>query len=131
MSPSFNIKLLLSLIFTLIFTTSTTNAQTDVLNGVIDEIFGSIQPVCEIIDAIIGLIPPELIENLTPVINDPPEFLVTTTTPEEQPQCADVNQGTLLCCDASFSGDQQVVLDLAECVDYPLNHNAVNGFECK
>ncbi|RDW79913.1 hypothetical protein BP6252_04551 [Coleophoma cylindrospora] len=76
------------------------------------------------------LIPKDLLSGLSPLLNNPPSLLVTNTTRAEQPICNPVNQGTLLCCDEALSGDQKVVVGLAQCLNYGLNGNAINGFGC-
>jgi hypothetical protein len=57
----------------------------------------------------------------------PPTFLQTF---QPSPQCANVNQGELLCCRATVAGDVQPVVWLASVYGYSLNPNDVNGLNC-
>lgn len=58
----------------------------------------------------------------------PPAFLRTNTT---SPQCANVNQGEYLCCQVTVAGDHQLVVLLADKLNYQLNPNDINGVNCE
>jgi len=57
----------------------------------------------------------------------PPTFLQTF---QPSPQCANINQGQMLCCRATVAGDLQPVTWLASVYGYSLNANDINGVDC-
>ncbi|KAH8886991.1 hypothetical protein GQ53DRAFT_598003, partial [Thozetella sp. PMI_491] len=57
----------------------------------------------------------------------PPPILRTTST---SPECANINQGELMCCRGTLAGDVQPVVFLAALYGYYLNPNDVNGINC-
>jgi hypothetical protein len=58
----------------------------------------------------------------------PPSFLLTT---DISPQCAAVNKGTYLCCEASVNGGNAAVQLAANLAGYELPANTVNGVLCE
>jgi hypothetical protein len=58
----------------------------------------------------------------------PPAALITT---DISPQCVDANNGTYLCCAATFNGGFPLVADAADLAGYQLPANTVNGIVCK
>jgi hypothetical protein len=68
------------------------------------------------------------IQPIPTFLNEPPPDLITT---DISPECVDINNGTLLCCDASLAGDQPEIEYLAAIEGYPLPVNDVNGIGCK
>jgi hypothetical protein len=66
-----------------------------------------------------------------PILNlaalSPPTFLQTF---KPSPECANINQGQMMCCRATLAGDMQPVVFLAQLYGYSLNANDVNGIDC-
>lgn len=58
----------------------------------------------------------------------PPSAILTT---DISPQCANVNNGTYLCCSSAVQGGDPIVVSLATAAGYQLPANTVNGVECK
>ena len=67
-----------------------------------------------------------LIQDL-PILSYPPKSIVTT---DISPECANLNQGTRLCCQSTFDGDVPIVMELAPVVGYKLDPNSINGIYC-
>jgi hypothetical protein len=48
------------------------------------------------------------------------------------PECANINNGTYLCCQSTFNGDLPIVVDASAATNYPLTKNSINGLvDCK
>ncbi len=62
--------------------------------------------------------------NIIPILADPPPASLVTKNPS--PECANVNQGALLCCESTFNGDIPIVVELSNSVGYKLNPNSIN-----
>ncbi|KAF7914840.1 hypothetical protein BELL_1305g00010 [Botrytis elliptica] len=62
-------------------------------------------------------------------LNSAPPALLTTTT--HSAECADVNQGALVCCPSILDGDQPLVVAAARAFGFVLNGNSVNGIGCR
>ncbi|TGO28364.1 hypothetical protein BPAE_0028g00110 [Botrytis paeoniae] len=62
-------------------------------------------------------------------LNSAPPAALTTTT--HSVECADVNQGALVCCPSILDGDQPVVVTAARIFGFVLNGNSVNGIGCR
>ncbi|TEY39452.1 hypothetical protein BOTCAL_0455g00060 [Botryotinia calthae] len=62
-------------------------------------------------------------------LNSAPPTALTTTT--HSAECADVNQGALVCCPSIVDGDQPVVVMAARMFGFVLNGNSVNGVGCR
>ncbi|ATZ50547.1 Bhl1 [Botrytis cinerea B05.10] len=62
-------------------------------------------------------------------LNSAPPTALTTTT--HSLECADVNQGALVCCPSIVDGDQPVVVMAAKMFGFVLNGNSVNGVGCR
>lgn len=62
--------------------------------------------------------------NDLPLLATPPPSFLSTQNPS--PECAAVNQGTLLCCESTFNGDIPIVVQLSDLVHYKLNPNSIN-----
>jgi hypothetical protein len=58
----------------------------------------------------------------------PPSFLLTT---DISPQCAAVNKGTYLCCEASVNSGNAAVQLAADIAGYELPANTINGVLCE
>jgi hypothetical protein len=58
----------------------------------------------------------------------PPAVLVTT---DISPQCTGTNNGTYLCCAATFDGGNPIVATAAAVAGYQLPANTVNGIVCE
>ena len=67
-----------------------------------------------------------LIDNL-PILNYPPQSIVTT---DISPECANLNQGTRLCCESTLDGDVPLVVELATIIGYRLATGSINGIYC-
>jgi len=61
---------------------------------------------------------------LIPVISTPPPAALWTK--HQSPSCANVNQGTLLCCESTFNGDIPLIVYAAPTIAYKLNPNSIN-----
>ncbi|KAF7893782.1 hypothetical protein EAF00_007296 [Botryotinia globosa] len=62
-------------------------------------------------------------------LNSAPPAALTTTT--HSAECADVNQGALVCCPSILDGDQPLVVAAARMFGFVLNGNSVNGIGCR
>ncbi|KAF7887858.1 uncharacterized protein EAF01_011012 [Botrytis porri] len=62
-------------------------------------------------------------------LNSAPPAIFTTTT--HSAECADVNQGALVCCPSILDGDQPIVVAAARMFGFVLNGNSVNGIGCR
>ncbi|KAF7939332.1 uncharacterized protein EAE97_007412 [Botrytis byssoidea] len=62
-------------------------------------------------------------------LNSAPPTAFTTTT--HSAECADVNQGALVCCPSILDGDQPLVVTAARMFGFVLNENSVNGIGCR
>jgi len=51
-------------------------------------------------------------------------------TTDHSPECLNINQGTLLCCQATLDGGNEVVQLLAHAAGYTLTKDTINGFVC-
>jgi hypothetical protein len=62
-----------------------------------------------------------------------PDLLTGFLNPVERvsPECKPINSGQHLCCAMTITGDQPIVVSLAQLVGYDLNPNDVNGLACK
>lgn len=77
-----------------------------------------------------GLLPKiPILDALLALGASPPPPILQTTKPS--PQCANVNQGELMCCRATVAGDVQLVVWLAALYGYNLNPNDINGLNCE
>lgn len=66
--------------------------------------------------------------NNLPILNYPPQNMITTNP---APECQAINGGGRWCCQSTFDGDMPIVLELAPVLGYKLNPNSVNGLFCK
>jgi hypothetical protein len=80
------------------------------------------QSLGDLLGGLLGDVGPIL--DLVPVIDDPPPAFLWTKNPS--PECANINQGALLCCGSTFNGDMPLVVELADLVNYRLNPDSIN-----
>jgi hypothetical protein len=67
-----------------------------------------------------------LTDNL-PILNYPPQSIVTT---DISPECANLNQGTRLCCESTLDGALPLLVELASVIGYRLAPGSINGIGC-
>jgi hypothetical protein len=48
-------------------------------------------------------------------------------TTVHSPECANLNNGTYVCCESTFNGDLPIVVEASALTDYPLTKNSING----
>jgi hypothetical protein len=75
-----------------------------------------------VVGGLLGEVGPLL--NLVPVLASPPPAFLWTKNPS--PECANINQGALYCCDSTFNGDMPLVVELSDLLQYKLNPNSIN-----
>jgi hypothetical protein len=51
-------------------------------------------------------------------------------TKDPSPECANTNQGALLCCESTVDGGFPLVRELSELTGYELSNDTINGIYC-
>ena len=69
-----------------------------------------------------------LVDALLALGASPPPPILRTQV--KSPECANINQGELMCCRGTIAGDLQPVVFLAALYGYHLNPNDINGIDC-
>jgi len=110
-----------SFVFLLALLSAALAAPQSGLGGILDGIGSIVAPITGALGTVLNSIPV--------LYAAAPEFLITT---DPSPQCANVNEGTLLCCSSTINGDMPIVVELAQLAgNFKLNPNSINGLYCK
>ena len=48
-------------------------------------------------------------------------------TTVHSPECADLNNGTYVCCQSTFNGGMPIIEEASALTDYPITKNTING----
>ena len=80
-------------------------------------------------EPLLGLKLIPLVDALLAIGASPPPPILQTQV--KSPECANINQGELMCCRGIIAGDLQPVVFVAALFGYNLNPNDVNGLDCK
>ena len=80
-------------------------------------------------EPLLGLPVIPLVDALLAIGASPPPPILQTQV--KSPECANINQGELMCCRGIIAGDLQPVVFVAALFGYNLNPNDINGLDCK
>ena len=76
----------------------------------------------------------ELVTQLSEIVPLLGDLAGTGTPPlmttEHSPECLNVNQGTIMCCEETLNGGNLIVETLSTLAGYDLSKDTVNGIEC-